>query len=159
MAKPGPKTKPALIKALEGNPGKRKLPEGYVKPDGEPEKPDYVTDYAAVVWDRVMRSMPPGVYTASDVEILAAYCLACRDIRSAQQHMDIEGRVLHLPTKDGYVVKRNPWGQIAREAASVMAALGSRLGLDPTSRESIKAPPEKTPDTFGELIGIDGGRK
>lgn len=158
MGTRGPKGKPAAQKRLEGNPGKKKIPEGYVAAEGEPERPDHLDGYAADVWDRVMRSMPAGVYAASDTEVLAAYCLAAAELKRAMAHLAIEGRVVMVETKQGVVPRRNVWSGIAREMMSQIATLGTRLGLDPMARENIKAPDKKPVGKFGELVGIDGGK-
>lgn len=155
----GPKGKPAAQKRLEGNPGKQRIPDEYIEPAGTPRKPPHLDGYAVTVWNRVMRSMPPGVYAASDTESLAAYCLACAELKRAMGHLDVEGRVLMVETKQGTIPKRNPWGQIAREAMQQIATIGSRLGLDPMARENIKAPDKRPKSKFEGLVSINGGKK
>jgi hypothetical protein len=75
MAKPGPAPKSAAISKLEGNPSKRPINDE-PKAFGQPEKPDCLGEYAAAVWDRVLRSLPPEMFGAVDGEILTAHCQA-----------------------------------------------------------------------------------
>lgn len=155
---PGPKGKPAAKKRLEGNPGQRPIPENFVEPTGDATCPDHLNGYAVTVWGRVMASMPAGVYTASDIELLAAYCMACAELKRAYAHLEVEGRVVHVQTKWGTTPRRNPWSAIAAESTRQITTLGSQLGLDPMSREKIKAPDARVPKKFGRLVGIDGGK-
>lgn len=159
MGARGPKGKPAAQKRLEGNPGCRPIPDEYVEPAGTPRKPSHLNGYALTVWRRVVASMPTGVYAASDTEALAAYCLAAAELKRAMSHLDIEGRVIMVETKQGTIPKRNPWGQIAREAMQQIATLGTRLGLDPMARENIKAPDKRPKSKFEGLVSINGGKK
>jgi P27 family predicted phage terminase small subunit len=155
MGARGAKAKPAALKRLEGNPGKRKLPTGHVVPTGPTRSPEHLEGYALEVWQRVMRAMPDGVYLSTDVETLLAYCDAADTLRKAMWAIKIEGHVLQTP----YGPKRNPWTVIASQARQQIATLGTRLGLDPVARESIKAPEQQKPDgKFTGLVGIDGGK-
>lgn len=158
MGKRGRQSEPAAVKLLKGNPGKRTIPEGFVKPVGELARPAYVVGYAAEVWRRVVNSMPPGVYAASDVDTLAAYCLAAASLREAVEHLWIEGEVITVLGQFGPLPRRNPWTAIRTEAMAKIVTLGTKLGLDPTSRETIPAPKEKPASKFAGLVGIDGGK-
>lgn len=122
---------PNHIRELSGNPGKRKT-KRTVDPVGNAQKPDYLSDYASVVWDRLMLAMP-NVYKASDSEILGAYCLAAANFRDAAFHIAIEGAV----TSKG---RANPWLTIQKEASRTLASLGARLGLDPVARDAVAQP-------------------
>lgn len=143
------------MKRLEGNPGKKRMPKGHVEPTGTIEPPIYVIGHALAVWHRVVGSMPPGVYAPTDVDVLAAYCLAVDAHGKAAEALLIEGHVvqtIHGP-------KRNPWGVVATQARAQIATLGTRLGLDPLARENINAPDQRPVGNFGALVGIDGGKK
>jgi len=155
----GPKGKPAKVKLLEGNPGNRPVPTDYVKPEGDLIRPDHVTGYAADVWKRVVAAMPEGVYMATDFGVLSAFCVACETHRTAtfrliiQDHVIMEERV-----GGGEIMKRNPWSAIQADAARQIMTLGATLGLDPLSRERVRAPTTGAVDKFAGLVGIDGGK-
>lgn len=158
MAATGRKPKPAAIKKLEGNPGQRPIPEDFVAASGKANRPAFLPRYAAETWDRICDSMPPGIYTGADVTLLVAYCLAADHMREASIQIQSEGHVVTVQTKDGFVPRRNPWCTVQNDAMAKIATIGSRLGLDPISRESIKAPPEKPKSKFEGLTGINGGK-
>jgi P27 family predicted phage terminase small subunit len=166
MGERGPKGKPADVKNLEGNPGKRPIKEP-VRPSGKPRKPRHLTGYAAEIWHDVLGAMPESVYTATDAAALVAYCLACDQLREATEHLLIEGHVIRSVIRvldDGTRIygppKRNPWGVVSREAMEKIATLGTRLGLDPIARENLGAKPAELPKSkFGGLVGIAGGKQ
>ena len=153
--KPRSQGKPVALKRLEGNPGQRKLPSGHVEPVGAAEPPDHLTGYALEVWGRVVRSMPAGVYLATDTETMVAYCDAVDTLHKAMQAIADEGHVLETP----YGPKRNPWNTIATQTRAQIATLGARLGLDPLARESVAAPGNTAQSKFSGLAAIGGGKK
>ena len=168
MGKMGRPPKPADIKKLAGNPGNRPIVEG-VKPDGDAHRPDHLDGYALDVWERIVNAMPPGLYKATDTEMLAAYCIAASKLRDATMALKVEGEVIQpggetvdmdAGTVSTFVGKayRNPWSAVAREATMVMVSVGARLGLDPVSRDTVKPPENKPASKFGALMGIPGGK-
>ena len=68
--------KPAAIRRLEGNPGKRLIEESGVEALGSPFIPEHLMDDARGVIDVIKQSMPPGVYSALDSFLLAAFGVA-----------------------------------------------------------------------------------
>jgi len=172
MNKPGPKPKHPIIKKLEGNPGHRPIPDDYLDPDGEPQRPDQLMGYAREVWEIITANMPPGVFSAIDAGALVAYCQACKQHRTATEYLELEGYVLQqrsevVVTEDGttvtryYKPARNPWATVLNEAAQKIATLGPQLGLTPTSRASIKAPAggsKPKASKFEGLVSIKGGK-
>lgn len=164
MGARGPARKPAAIKKLEGNPGQYPLPENRLTADGVPVRPEHVEEYGAEVWNRIVNAMPRGVYTATDIDLLAAYCVAANDLRRATQMLAIEGIVVWEPvfSKSGAHVgdkqKLNPWQTVSTAARSQLAQIGSRLGLDPVARDNIKMPEQKPISKFDGLVVVAGGK-
>lgn len=147
--------KPAAVRVLEGNPSNRPIPAGFPLPAGAAMAPDWIGDYGRLVWNRVTEAMPPGVYTSTDIETLAAYCKAANDLRTASNWIAVTGHVIY----DARGPMVNPWTRIAREASNAVGTLGSKLGLDPTSRERLKAPEPPAPvSKFEGLTSIAGGK-
>lgn len=169
MGARGPKGKSAKIRELEGNPGKRAMPKDFIYPDGDPARPEHLTGYAKIVWDRIVRSMPPGVYKTTDEELLAAYCRAAHLQKICIETLAIQGEVI-VPIvrvredEEGATIveygppTRNPWSKIEHEARAQIATLGTRLGLDPISRENIKAPDKRPVSKFDGLTVVNGGK-
>lgn len=151
MGKRGPKPTPTKEKKRLGNPGKRPINSEEPQPDGLPEPPDYLDDYAWDLFNRIVIAMAEGVYTACDTELLAAYCSACSTHREAVKQIRKQGQAVDD--------KPNPWIKEQRQQAQVITTLGTRLGLDPAARASIKVPEKKPAGKFGEYGVVQGGRK
>jgi P27 family predicted phage terminase small subunit len=149
--------KPISVKRLEGNVGKRRIPKDdeYVHASGALIRPEHITGYAAEVWDRVIASMPPGLYGPPDAEALVAYCDAAETLRDAREHLAAEGQVLET----NYGPKRNPWGPIAGQARQQIKDIGTRLGLDPIARERMSQPSGPGKSKFSGLAAIGGSKK
>jgi len=148
----GRKKKPDELKRIEGNPGKRPLNGNAPVPTGRPEKPPYVTGHAAGVWNQIISSMPPNLYTAVDSVILSAFCVAAGQYRTATEQLDREG--LTLKSKNSGDEKPHPALQAQTKALNAISILGARLGLDPSSRSSIIMPSGiKLESKFEGLIG------
>lgn len=144
------------LKRLEGNPGRRDLNKAAPQATGNPECPDYLSEYAREVWKRITDSMPPALYAACDSHLLAAYCVAASLHRDAVQALKAETVVVKGQNGAPY---QNPWTSILSKQAQLLATLGGRLGLDPAARNSLSLPQSETPESrFGDLIAIGGGR-
>lgn len=157
MGKRGPKPKPPELARIEGNPGKRPINEDAPQPTGRPLPPDYLEDYAVEVWHRVTGSMPEKIYTAADQDLLAAYCIAAALHREAAIELKTEGIVIPGDGEGRSYV--NPCVKVLNEAAQKMAVIGSRLGLDPTARATLKVPKDEAPKSkFEGLVAFPGGQ-
>lgn len=144
----GRSPKPAAIKRLEGNPGKRRI--GH-----EPEpcaplvRPAHVTGEAARVWARVVRSMPPGMYGAGDAEVLSTFAFASVQHRAAVAEVARDG--LTITTPQGRIA--HPAVAVAARSAELIFKASDRLGLSPVARARLSAPEPKTPSKFDGLLG------
>ena len=156
MGKRGPQPKPQQLKEMEGNPGKRPLNGSAPVATGTPDPPSYLGEYASEVWQLIAGSMPPGLYAKCDASLLAAYCEAADLHRRAVLAVRKEGEVATGSNGSPY---QNPWVSIQNKQAQLLATLGSRLALDPTTRSNLSLPSESKPKSkFGDLIPIKGGR-
>jgi len=150
MPKGRPK-KPDAIKRLEGNPGKRPLNGNAPVPTGRVAKPPYVTGYAGEVWDEIVGSMPPNLYTTVDAVVLAAFCVAAGQHRQATETLARDGLMVFSSNGDE---KPHPALTAQTRALTTIAVLGARLGLDPSSRASLVMPRAvKLASKFEGLIG------
>ena len=156
MGARGPQKKPNQLKRLAGNPGRRPLNDAAPEPTGRPVKPAYVKGYAATVWKKITTSMPEGLYTACDASLLATYCVAAALHKEATEMIEVESGVGINPRGTPY---KNPWVSILNRQTQLMATVGSRLGLDPATRSSLKAPDLKKSSKFADLITMNGGKK
>lgn len=142
----GRQAKPTHLKLIEGNPGKRALNEREPKPTGGARAPTLMTPGAKKVWPKLVAAMPPGVFSAADSYILASYCEA------VSQHQLATKMISETPpTIEGSTgqTKISPWFAMQREAATQIAALGAKLGLDPISRQNISTSTGQADDESG----------
>ena len=68
--------KPAMLRLLEGNRGKRPIDLPEVEASGEPFIPEHLPDDARGCIEVIKSSMPPGVYSGLDSFLLAAFAMA-----------------------------------------------------------------------------------
>jgi len=147
----GRKKKPDEIKRLEGNPGKRPLNGDAPIPTGCAAKPPYVKGYAGKVWNQIVDSMPPNLYTAVDSVALAAFCVAAGQYRTATETLAKEGLTAYTVKGDE---KPHPALSAQSRSLAAITTLGARLGLDPSSRASLIMPrAQKTDSKFTGLLG------
>lgn len=143
-------SKPTKIKEIEGNPGKRKLNKSEPQPSGLPSTPTAMTSRAKTVWQRLVKSMPPGVFTATDSFALAAYCEAVSNHQLATTKI---AKGEHETVGSTGQKKLSHWFAVQSDQARLMATLGAKLGLDPVSRQQINVEGgSQVDDEFGDLI-------
>lgn len=77
---PGRKPRPTHLKLIDGNPGKRPIPEGEIQPEGVVERPKWLKGRASKVWDQYAPELVRlKVLTAVDVHVFGTFCqLAAR---------------------------------------------------------------------------------
>lgn len=160
---PGPPPVPFALRALRGNPGKRRLhaePKPQI-PKTCPEPPSFLNAYAQDEWWRTAPQLHAlGLLSAIDVACLAAYCQAYGHWRQAEEalaRMADRDETMHgllIKTTDGNA-KRNPLVKIAADAAEDMLRFAVEFGLTPVARTRLAArgfaPP--SPSKFDGLIG------
>jgi phage terminase small subunit len=123
--------KPTALRVLEGNPGKRPLPQNEPRPTGKAEMPGWLKPAAAVVWgEYAPRLLELGLLTDVDGETFGQWCTLAARFRSQGAKM--------------------PASHIAR-----MDALASKFGLDPSSRARMggMGKPNKPANPFQALTG------
>lgn len=133
--KPGPKPKPTPLKILEGNLGKRPLPENEPKPKSRlPSCPRYLSKEARKEWRRMAKEMSNlGILTNIDHAIFEAYCVAysewVENTLKAQEHPVFK-------TTTGYM-QITPFVTLAEKAFKKWTKAAAELGMTPSSRTRI----------------------
>lgn len=139
--------KPTALKALEGNPGKRALPQNEPEPDllSDLAPPAHLAERSAAVW-RVVAPMlrKMGVLTVADAIALEMLCDAVADYRHAREQLGDD------------FVKRSGKGSdmlnqwlVAKQLSSKRAeAFMGKFGMDPVSRSRVLIDPQG--DLFGK---------
>lgn len=92
MGKRGPQPQPTALKAVKGNPGKRRLVPDAVKPvvsGSEPEPPAFLGEIAAAEWRRIARTLHLNACLGDlDVQLFAMYCQSFEDWMMATQALE-----------------------------------------------------------------------
>lgn len=146
----GRKPKPTAIKKLEGNRGKRPLPENEPQPDRTPPKCPYWLSFGAKAeWKRVVPELERlGLLTCVDRAALAVYCEVFATWEKAAKELQ-KGFTYEFVTRD-FKTKRvkKPEVEIARDCRNQIKAFCVEFGLTPSSRGrmSVTGPlPEQDP--------------
>lgn len=158
----GPKPKPAHLKLILGNPGKRAVPKNEPRPEAGdlPDAPEFLTKEARQEWDRVsLQLFRLGMLTAIDVASLAAYCQAYGRWVIAERHIadmakrDPNTSGLMIRTTNGNAIQ-NPLVGTSNKAASDMVRYASEFGLTPSARARLAIGPVGSQKSkFDGLIG------
>lgn len=144
--------KPTAVKRLEGNPGKRKLPQGEPQPDRvKPRKPRSVTRRRAAsrFWnDHADPLVDLGILTGVDgaaFRLMAEhYATAVEALADMQRDGDNGALQLTRMDENG-VERKHPLLQIFRDNSSAFLKYADRFGLNPSARARLKteAPAEQ----------------
>lgn len=150
----GRKPKPAALRILEGNPGKRPI-NNAVKPDIQPlEPPAFLRSDGLYEWNRLHDHLVEiGVLTVLDRSIFSAYCSAYNDYCEAERLLEdgeADDRFVN-EGKDGELT-RNIISRARNEAAAAMVKYATELGMTPSSRSKVTpAPKPGKPNKFAAL--------
>ncbi len=167
MSLRGRKPKPAHLRLIEGNPGKRPIRQGVVIPPapGIPEPPPHIDEIATAEWHRIA----PGLHALRlldrvDTASLAAYCTAFSRWVTAESalaemaKMDKTTGALMIRTSNGNAVQ-NPLVGTANRAMRDMIRYAAEFGMTPSARTRIgHEGGTPTGSKFDGLIGGQGTR-
>jgi P27 family predicted phage terminase small subunit len=152
----GRKPKPTNLRVLQGNPGKRPLPENEPKPTPlAPKRPSWLVGEARREWERIAPELEKlGLLTVVDGAALAAYCQAYATMVQAEKELRAHFRK-HKKLTVTYVNKfgaenevPHPAIKIARDAAATMKSFLTEFGLTPASRVRLAMPRQEEPDDY-----------
>ncbi|MFE1095896.1 phage terminase small subunit P27 family [Streptomyces smyrnaeus] len=131
--------KPAAIKELEGNPGKREIQNEPTPPNGIPNPPEWLEGMALDEWHRLMPILEKmGVVTVADRDAVSAYCVSYETFVKATKELSSSGIVVE--SYRGGIAK-NPALQVQRDALEQMNKWGAKLGLTPADRARLAVAP------------------
>lgn len=144
----GRKPKPAELKLLTGNPGKRpvrRAAEAGRKRLRAPSPPEWLPAEGQEEWRRVAPLLlAMRVLRDTDLMALAVYCEAVARFRQARQDLDDNGG-LTTDTGTGSI-KTHPSVTVLNQAVAQMRAFMVEFGMTPSSRGRVasEAPREKS---------------
>lgn len=145
----GRKRKPAALKIMDGNPGKRAIkPEPQPKA-GTPLCPEWFGDDARAEWCRVVPELERlKLLTVVDGAALEGHCLNYARAIECERILKEKG-----PTFDSmHGPKKRPEATVAKECWSMVRAFLAELGLSPAARARLPAADDKDTDDFDEFL-------
>ncbi len=132
----GAKPKPTAELRLSGS-RRLSLRSGEPEFAGTPRRPDWLTQYAKEVWDRVIPDLiEQGVTRRVDQDALCGYCEAAASLRSATEIIAKEGLTTRGANGE---VKKHPAVTIQKEAMAMLARYSAEFGLTGASRSKVKS--------------------
>jgi len=148
MARP---RKPTILKVLEGNPGKRPLPENEPKPAPiAPKCPAHLDKQARREWKRVIALLEPlGLINKLNMAALAAYCQVYSRWIEAEKLIRKHGMIVESP--NGYP-QLSPYMTIANKSLNQMKSYMVEFGMTPASMSRIDLKPGEVKDNMESLL-------
>ncbi len=144
--------KPTALKRLEGNPGKRALPDEPSAPalSKPPRVPSGLDKDAARFWRQAARALVEmRLLTAADVpafEIMAKHwALAAK----AWQRIEDEGMVT---TDERGLPRKHPLLQVWRDNSKAFREYAARFGLTPADRARVHVKPGDVSKSLAEML-------
>lgn len=166
MGKRGPKPKSTALRILEGNPSKRPFNDLEPACEMPAVKPSVIAadELASLEWDRLTAAMPPGLYTAADVAVIATYCQAWALMIRAQKEIDENGVMFTIfeeceKTGEMMPVKTivSPAVKVWKAASETLLKTADRLGLSPGVRSRLQLPQRgESPEQKSKFAGLMG---
>lgn len=152
MGRRGPAPKPARLKLLRGNPGKRSLKEGPKARPVRPNCPSWLPAEAKAEWRRLAPQLERlGLLTQLDRAAFACFCVSYAHWRQCQQVI-AEQSAMYV-TASGRLRER-PEVAMAKQFGRLMRDFAVELGLTPNSRSrfSLPSPISDEDAEFEELL-------
>jgi P27 family predicted phage terminase small subunit len=143
----GRRPKPTRLKALTGNPGKRRLNRDEPRPEPSvPDCPPELGEVARREWDRLVGQLGSlRMLTQLDRAALAAYCGAYALWLEATEAIQKFGIMVKSP--QGFPIQ-SPYVSIANRQAEIMMRIAGEFGFTPASRSRISLPSPGEPTLF-----------
>lgn len=160
---PGRKPKPTKLKILEGNPGKKRLPEPFMVQEGMPEPPPYLDDYALDEWHRVVPGLfAIGILSELDQNTLGAYCTSYSTFRHAQEALNElrksgELNALITKTASGNIIPQVILG-VSQKAKADMMRYANEFAMTSVARARIALGGRTPKSKFDGLMGKSSGK-
>lgn len=135
----GRKKKPTSLKLIEGNPGKRPLPENEPRPAViyKPRAPANMSKTEQAKWRQMVRRLSTmRVLTEPDLDALEIYVRNWVAMHEALADISKRGKMLQTPT--GGVMWNPSWTQY-KHSEKVCRSIQAEFGMTPASRPNVQA--------------------
>jgi len=148
----GRKPAPTALKVLRGNPGRRPLPQGELRPPaGLPEPPTHLNAMAQEEWAAIGPILAQmRVVTKADRAVLAGYCATYARWAMAEEQIRRWTDLLVMGAMGGEVA--NPYIRIANQALELMHKYMVELGLTPSSRVKLATGQPSVDDPLEQFL-------
>ncbi|ATJ90721.1 terminase [Acetobacter senegalensis] len=133
----GAKPKPRHLRVVNGNAGKRPLPEdGHRLESAYAPAPEHLDDYARMAWEELVPVLVKvGTFTSLDHHALEQYCQIYSRWRRAEEALKAEeADTYETHGKQGTMKRARPEVAIIAECIRLMRSVGSEFGLSPVAR-------------------------
>ena len=154
----GRRPKPTALKVLQGNPGKRPLPENEPKPDVParvPAPPPHLSEEAAREWRRTGKKLLRlGLLTDLDKAEFAIYCQSWGRLVEAEEALRRHGPIVMTPNRMPIL---SPYLSIANKAIDQVQRAAASFGMSPSSRAKVTS--GEKPEEEDELDKLRRRRK
>ena len=153
------KPKPLSLKVVEGNPGKRKLPQDTPQPRVEVlPAPEWLSPEAKAGWERHFGELfRLGLISVVDYPLFTANCMAWGEIVTEYQAIVKEGRTYEVEGRNGKQLKTNPRIPRLRGWIETLIKTGSELGMSPVARVRLTGVAQG--DLFAGVPGESGSNE
>jgi len=145
----GSKPKPANLRVLQGNPGKRPIPEGVPRPASKAlEPPRRIKGAARREWRRLVKLFGPeglGTLAESDEALIEAMVKDYALIVEAEERIEAQGPMLVGHTGNPY---QSPWVGLRNRLVDRYYRFLTELGGSPSARMKVKADVPEPVDEF-----------
>jgi P27 family predicted phage terminase small subunit len=172
----GRKPKPARIRELQGNVGKRPINKNEPKFSGKPEIPSLVsrTPEAKKEWIRVTADLAAlDLLKSTDQAMLTVYCMQWARYLQAEEEIsrdgqttrvlktDKKGEIVLIEDKPVIEIRKHPAVTVSEGAAKLLKGVAELFGFSPSARSKIDLNPnEKETDPFETFLnGGDGDNR
>lgn len=152
----GRKPKPTNLKILQGNPGRRPLPDDEPRLEScFPDPPDHLSEAARKHWNEVGGMLhEAGILTAVDADALAAYCELHARWVEANEKIREYGLVIKSPSG---APMQSPYFKISAITFDAMKAMLVEFGMTPSSRARVKSTkPKEVENPFAAIDRLRG---
>lgn len=133
----GRKPKPTHLRLLDGNAGKRSIPDTAPEPSGDLDAaPEWMTDEQRAGWVYAIEHAPAGLLKRLDRSALTVWVIAEDLHRQATRAVGKFGLITKSPNKGEPM--QNPYLPIINKQAQIMLKAAAELGFTPSSRGRVE---------------------
>ena len=142
-----------MMKKLQGTARPDRRLSSSMNAKGMPKRPTGLSEQAVRIW----KSLGPklhelGLLAEIDASTFAVYCQAFGDWLQLTRYLNRLGPLKWYSTTESGYRRTIPELQVRDRAFQVLLKLGTRFGLDPSSREGLGVANQTSPDFAEEFL-------